>query len=245
MTDSELLDCISEIPYFYHKIELRPGIVTPGWAPINSSAYCIPERMDGELVVDLGCWDGYWSFRALHGGANAVVAVDNFSDTLGSVHNVKRQGWKGFDICANALGVVSKITKREIDLDCERLGNLEADRIFCFGLLYHCQNPLYVLKSMHDATKPGGWAHIELAILDNLQSPYTGLPHNPAGCYAEFYPGEEFGKNKSNWWVPTLKCAAAWLQAVGYVDIEGWKLTEQPQSLAECRGFLRARKPAS
>lgn len=251
MEKEELQAAVDAIPYWYHRIELLHGITTPGWAPINPAMYGIPDRMDGETVLDVGAWDGYWTFEALKRGTKHVTVVEDFSDTLGKVHDISRSDrWRTFDLCAKALGYVRTakyncIYKWDGSIeDDEVYADWELDRIFCFGLLYHLRNPLKALQNCFDATKSGGFIHVETAILDATCSPFTGKPHDPNGCYAEFYPADEYGSNNSNWWVPTLKCAAAWLQAVGYVDIEGWKLTDEPKSLAECRGFLRARKPS-
>lgn len=268
MTDDELKAAIEKIPYFYHKIELRPGITTNGWAPLDPAAYRIPERMDGEKVLDVGAWDGYWTFESLKRGAKHVTAIEDFSDQCGEALNADRsKQWETFDLCADALGYRKEIHgwythngEYQKDFDHPRYercnlsielqsggdfywSNLALDRVFCFGVLYHLRNPLEALQNCFDSLKQGGTIHIETAILDNITSVYTGKPHDPEGCYAEFYPTNQFGMNASNWWVPTMKCAAAWLQAAGFVDIEQWKLTDTPKSLAECRGFFKALKP--
>lgn len=267
MADS-LIERINAIPYWYHRIDLGNGVVTPGWAPINPDAYRIPDRMFNETVLDVGAWDGYWTFESLKRGAKHVTAIEDFSDTCGEITNAdRRKQWETFDLCAEALGYRKEIPgwcayngeyQKDFDhpryercnLSIERdsggdfyWSNLDLDRVFCFGVLYHLCNPLKALQNCFDSLKPGGTIHVETAILDNITSAYTGKPHDPNGCYAEFFPTNEFGRNSSNWWVPTLRCAAAWLQAAGFVDIEQWKLTDNPNSLAECRGFLKAKKP--
>lgn len=240
-----LQERVAEIPYWYHRVALPGGITTPGWAPLAPDAYGIPDDMKSERILDIGCWDGYWAIEALKRRASHVIALDNFSDTCGELINAKRTAWDALDLCLEAFteyGYQDCVSK--INGDVERITFPERmiDRIFCFGVLYHLKNPVLALQNCFNALKPGGWIHVETAILDNMTSGYTGKPCDPSGCYAEFYPTNEFGVNNSNWWVPTLKCASAWLKGVGFEDIEAWKLTETPQSLAECRGFLRARK---
>lgn len=238
-----LQERVAEIPYWYHKIDLGNGVVTPGWAPLAPDAYGVPDDMKSERVLDIGAWDGYWTFEALKRGARHVTAIDDFSDTCGELINAERTAWDSFDLCAEVLGYRKKTERIDGDIQHARLTWLYFDRVFIFGVLYHLKNPVLALENCFNALKPGGWIHCETAILDNLTSGYTGKPCDSNGCYAEFYPTNEYGCNQSNWWVPTLKCAAAWLKGVGFEDIESWKLTETPQSLAECRGFLRARKP--
>lgn len=43
---------VEALPFWYHRIELPHGIVTPGWAPIDPSAYKIPENLDEKRVLD-------------------------------------------------------------------------------------------------------------------------------------------------------------------------------------------------
>ena len=76
MTETEIANAVASAPYWYHRIEL-PGTTTPGWAPIDEKAYRLPERFDGERILDIGSWDGYWSWYALQRGASYVVAIDD------------------------------------------------------------------------------------------------------------------------------------------------------------------------
>jgi tRNA (mo5U34)-methyltransferase len=45
-------------------------------------------------VLDVGAWDGFWSFEALRRGARAVVAIDDFSDFLGQLDREERRAWE-------------------------------------------------------------------------------------------------------------------------------------------------------
>ena len=68
---------IMEIPYWYHRIEL-PGNITPGWSPIDTSKYGIPDDLTGKRVLDIGAWDGYWTWEALKKGARAVKTMAEY-----------------------------------------------------------------------------------------------------------------------------------------------------------------------
>lgn len=107
-----LQERITAFPFWYHKIELPGGIVTPGWAPINQASYGIPQDLTGKRVLDVGAWDGYWSFEALKRGAKEVVAIDDFSDYLGHLENNQRCAWDTFDLCREALGYSEDICQR-------------------------------------------------------------------------------------------------------------------------------------
>ncbi len=233
-------------PFWYHKISLPYGITTPGWAPLNPAEYRIPDRLDGKRILDVGAWDGYWSFEALRRGAREVLAIDDFSDYLGQLKSSDRQAWDTFDFCRRILGYdSSKCQRRELSIyamdeaSCGRF-----DIVFFFGTLYHLRYPLLALDRL--AAICDGEIFVESAILDDF-SPYQGgVGHGYSGkqMVMEFYPENQYGNNDSNWWVPSLHCLSKMLKAAGFQDCRSWKLTDSPQSLPLCRGFVHAKKIA-
>jgi tRNA (mo5U34)-methyltransferase len=237
MTEEELLKEVFDIPYWYHRIKLPYDIETRGWAPLDASAYKLPERFDGERILDIGSWDGYWTWHALERGASYVVAIDDFSDSLGSASVDRSEQWKTWDLCQKALGYTNcqRLTMSVYDI--ASLG-VEFDRVVCFGVLYHLKHPTWALEKLRSVTTKS--IHIESAVLDKMTSPYTKTQLPTGACHAEFYPNDEFGKNSSNWWVPSLSCLAGWLQATGWSNVQTWPLTEYPMHLAHCRGYASA-----
>lgn len=242
MVFSNLQAEVDSFDYWYHRIELPGGVVTPGWAPWNTDVYGIPERLDGKRVLDVGAWDGYWTFEALRRGATEVLAIDDFSDHLES--NVTRTAWDTFDLCRIALGHSDETCKRQeltvYDLSRDQHGLF--DVVFFFGTLYHLRYPLLGLDKL--ATVCGDEIFVETAILDDF-SPYNGgLNKGYPGqqMVMEFYPGDQYGDNDSNWWVPTLNCLAKMVAAAGFQIIEAWKLDDKPSQVKYCRGFVHGKK---
>ncbi|OGR05334.1 MAG: hypothetical protein A2520_06390 [Deltaproteobacteria bacterium RIFOXYD12_FULL_53_23] len=239
---------IKKFPFWYHKIELPDGIVTPGWAPINPAAYRIPEDLTGKRVLDVGAWDGYWTFEALRRGAKEVIAIDDFSDYLGQLQESDRKAWATFDFCKRQLGYDDQRCKRFdmsiYDLSEETFGHF--DIVFFFGTLYHLRHPLLALDKL--AAVCDQEIFVETAILDDY-SPYRGgLGQGYPGSnqmVMEFYPGSEYGSNDSNWWAPTLYCLINMLHAAGFNNCRGWKLTKNPKELPHCRGFAYGNKASS
>ncbi len=134
MPASELQAKVDAFDFWYHRIELPDGIVTPGWAPISADMYDIPDNLTGKRVLDVGAWDGYWTFEALKRGAAEVVAIDDFSDHLGL--NVTRTAWDTFDLCRDAIGYSEAVCKRQeitvYDITPEEFGIF--DVVFCLVL---------------------------------------------------------------------------------------------------------------
>src|SRR3954467_8168620 len=64
----------------YHSIQLPDGSILPGLQSIEQlrrrlDLFGLPEDLRGLRVVDIGAWDGWFSFECEHRGAQ-VVAVD-------------------------------------------------------------------------------------------------------------------------------------------------------------------------
>lgn len=243
---SALAERVALFPYWYHRIELPGGVVTPGSSPHNPPSYRIPERMDGKRVLDVGAWDGYWTFEALRRGAREVVAIDDFSDFLGTLKDSDRRTWDTFDLCRDALGYTSDRCQRHemsvYDVSVERLGRF--DVVFFFGTLYHLRHPLLALDRL--AAVCDEELYIESAILDDYSVYRGGLGKGYGGgeLVMEFYPGTEYANNATNWWVPTLHCMAFMARSAGFESVEGWKLVEKPDHLSLCRGFVKASRGA-
>ncbi len=246
---------VAEIPYWYHKIELPGGIVTPGWSPIDAERYSIPDDLTGKRVLDIGAWDGYWTFEALKRGAAEVVAIDDFSDDVGRPDLVKRTAWETFDLCAEAFGFKEgesiylendknqNLTRYEFsvyDLDVSAFGRF--DVVFFFGTIYHLKHPLLALEKISDVCD--GSLYVETASLDEYSAYRGGVGKgfNQNEALMEFYPVDQYAENASNWWAPTLQCLGAMMETVGFKDVDCWPLMGEPKVLPHCRGFASGTK---
>ena len=244
MQTLDLEAAVSSFPFWYHKIDLPGGVQTPGWAPLAAEAYRIPEDMTGMRVLDVGAWDGFWTFEALKRGASQVVAIDDFSDYLGSLDTRDRSAWETFDLCKSALGYSDEQCQREelsvYSATEDRLGRF--DIVFFFGTLYHLRYPLLsldILSAICDSE-----IFIETAILDDF-SPYQGgfgKGYSGGQPVMEFYPNDELGGNNTNWWAPSLSCLGLMTMAAGFDDVNVWKLVDTPDQLPHCRGFAHGKK---
>lgn len=243
-----LADQVRKRNYWSQRITLPGGIVTPGWSPISPESYRIPADLAGKRVLDVGAGDGYWTFEALRRGAREVLAIDDFSDSLGKLRTEDRTGWENFDLCRNAFGYPRAVCNRKemsvYDVTPENIGMF--DIVFFFGTFYRLRHPLLALDRLSAVCKEE--IFVESAISDDF-SPYRGgigkgYPNNQ--IVMEFYPDDQYGNNAANWWSPTLMCMAQMVRAAGFPNSEGWKLTvSPPQELPHCRGFVRGRKNAA
>jgi len=247
MNTDELRARVAEIPFWYHHIELPGGVVTPGINPLHPPSYRIPDDLSGKRVLDVGAWDGYWTFEALRRGAREALAIDDFSDYLGHLKPEDRHAWKSFDLCRDALGYAEDRCRRKdisvYDITPENLGGM-FDVAFCFGTLYHLRHPLLGLDKISAVCTDQ--LFIESQICDDYSPHRGGFGHGYPGDHvvAEFFPTTELAGNVTNWWAPSLRCLAALAYAAGFTqNIQAWKLMKNPTQIGFCRGFVSAAKP--
>lgn len=93
----------------------------------------MPDDITGKTVVDIGAWDGAFSFDCERRIAARVLATDHFI--------WERMGHGGFDLAHEVLqSRVESKTIRVEDLSPETVGVF--DGALFLGVLYHAQNPM-------------------------------------------------------------------------------------------------------
>jgi len=188
---------------WYHTIDLGGGIVTPGVddSPLRLARAQLPESLNGLTVLDIGAWDGFFSFECERRGAARVVAADHFS-----WHG---PGWgtkAGFMLAREALGSrVEDIDIDVMDLSPERVGTF--DVVLFLGVLYHLRHPFLALERVASVTR-------DRLILETVVD-LVGL-QRPAMA---FYPGRELNNDPTNWWGPNTAAVEAMLQSVGFARV--------------------------
>src|SRR5262249_9326236 len=126
---------VRAVPNWYHRITLRPGIVTPGGSDSveNLRRLQLPADCRGARDLDLGARDGFFSFELERRGAEGV-AVDYLPAAL-----------TGFRVAADALG--SRVQYVHANLyDLPGIGLGQFDIVLFLGLFYHLPDPLLALS---------------------------------------------------------------------------------------------------
>ncbi len=206
MNPDELRSRVAALRW-YHSIDLGHGIVTPGIdnSPERLARAHLPGDLSGRSVLDIGAWDGFFSFEAERRGASRVVASDHYA-----WHG---QGWgtgegkAGFLLARSALGSkVEDVDVDVMDLSPDRVGTF--DVVFFLGVLYHLPNPLLALERVASVTN--GLLVIETVV------DMVGIAR-PA---AAFYPGKELNDDPTNWWGPNHAAVVGMLHSVGFSRVE-------------------------
>lgn len=211
LSPADLQQRVDEIDW-WHRIELQPGLVTPGRDRTRQKirALELPGNLAGTSVLDVGAWDGAFSFEAERRGAERVLATDRWLGPTGRA---------GFDLAREVLG--SKVEGLESDLmelTPERIGRF--DLVLFLGVLYHMKDPHLALQRMAALT--------ERQLIMETHVDLLGLRH-PA---AAFYPGTELRGDPNNWWGPNIAAVVALLRSVGFERVETVYAPSLPNRLA-------------
>jgi tRNA (mo5U34)-methyltransferase len=186
MTDDEVRARIAAVPHWYHPIEVRPGIVTPGAnaAPAVLQTLEIPADCRGMRVLDLGTRDGFFAFELERRGAE-VVAVDYMASTD-----------SGFAVAAELLGSrVTYLQRNLYELDAAELGTF--DIVLFLGLLYHLPDPLGALRVVRNLTR-------QRMLLETLVLDFGGaMDELPL---MRFFAGSSWAGDPTNYWGPNVRC---------------------------------------
>jgi tRNA (mo5U34)-methyltransferase len=188
---------------WFHKIDLGHGIVTPGVdnSPEKLPTFGIPDDLHDWTVLDVGAWDGFFSFEAERRGARRVLATDHFCWGGG--------GWgtgAGFELAREVLH--SRVEGKRIDvLDLSPRTVGVFDLVLFLGVLYHMRHPLLALERIASVTKKRLILETHVDMLD--------CPR-PAMAY---YPGTELGGDPTNWCGPNPAMVDAMLKTAGFQKV--------------------------
>jgi tRNA (mo5U34)-methyltransferase len=224
MTPQQIRDQLGRFRFWYHKIDLGHGVVTPGlpfdpiWDNIREARKAVEYR--GRRVLDIASFDGMWAFEAEKLGAETVVATDCYYST-----------YKNFLFCRKILdsnvipyyNVPPHELWNRLDVFLQENWDDEKpyDRLFDvvqhLGLLYHLRDPLLTLSQACSVVKTGGHLLIETAAVINQEGSFMLFNGTPP---QDVDRGGRIFKDITTWWAPTIPCLKEMLRAALFEPIE-------------------------
>lgn len=215
MSDAELRELVAGRQW-YHTIELRPGVVTPGWFDLRELAKTLPfpSDMTGMRALDVGTFEGFWALQMRDRGAE-VLAIDILDprawdwpvlsdERIIEVLEERKQAGTGYEVVAAELG--SDVTRRELsvyDLAPETVGDF--DFVYLGSLLLHLRDPIRALERVRSVLRPGG----QLLLVDAIDLDLSILHRRRAVAHFD-------GNGRPWWWLPNLAGLKRMAQAAGF-----------------------------
>lgn len=201
-----------------HTIDLGDGIVTPGlWRPHPLVVEAFSDiDFVGKKVLDIGCWDGLWAFEAEKRGASEVYATDCISQRWGTTST--------FDLARKALHSKSQYDPNVSVYDIGRLGVHDFNVVIFCGIYYHLRDPLLAFSRLRQVMADGGLIVIEGDVICDVDE-----------VYASFFYRNEWRKDSSNWWIPTIPCLREWIESSYFEILKEYP--EKPPSSKKVSGW--------
>ena len=182
--------------HWAHSIDLGGGIVTPGaWGTHNPQLHQAIQDVDfrGKKVLDIGCWDGLFSFEAERCGASEVYATDLISQRA-------LRDQPTFALAHRVLNSKVKYFPNTSVFDVESLGVDDFDVVIYAGVYYHLKDPLRSFTTLRRVMKDNALMIVEGEIVKSKK------------CLATFHYREPYAKDPSNWWLPSPSCLRQWVE---------------------------------
>ena len=190
-------ELVGGYPHWYHRIEVSPGLVTPGTNDSPRALEALDLRADlrGMTVLDIGTRDGFFAFECERRGAD-VLAVDYLPADA-----------TGFAIASRLLGSRVRYLQENIyNLQPQTIGTF--DVVLMLGLLYHLPDLLRAFSTVRTLCRSE--LYLETHVADDDYLELASLP------VALFCPGTSLNADPTNYWAPTTACVEAMLVESGF-----------------------------
>lgn len=208
---------VASNPFWYHTIEVAPGVTTPGWFDLRPIVDLLPwPDVRGKRCLDVGTSDGFLAFELERRGAAEVVATDLPDHELWDwPAHLRERGveylravagptkGKGLRVARELLG--SSIEVMEVsayDLSLDSVG--EFDVVVCGSLLLHLRDAMRALASIRSVCRESFLCTNQI----DLGLTFFGRKAPLARLLGM--------TDKCQWWVPNPAAHRQMLESVGF-----------------------------
>jgi tRNA (mo5U34)-methyltransferase len=148
--------------------------------------------LDGRLVLDVGCGNGYHCWRMAGSGAKLVLGLDPYLLYVAQFQAMRH--FIGADVPAYVLPLGIEALPPKL---------AAFDTVFSMGVLYHRRSPIDHLLTLRDSLRPGGELLLETLIIEGE----AGQVLLPEGRYAQM---------RNVWFLPSVPTLLGWLRKCGF-----------------------------
>jgi SAM-dependent methyltransferase len=190
---------------WWHSFELPDGTLIEGVNSLDAqkariAQFPIPADLTGKRALDIGAWDGWFTFELERRGAQ-VVAIDRWDNPR-------------FREMRAALGSRAEYRQMNVyELDPAKLGRF--DVVLFLGVLYHLKHPLFALERVCSVTD-------DLAAVESFALTDRFLPGMQVEQHSllRYFERDEFGGQFDNWFAPTPRCLVEMCRTAGFARVE-------------------------
>ncbi len=167
--------------------------------------------LEGKMILDIGCGNGYYGWKMLAAGADVVVGLDPFLLYVMQFEVTRRF------VTGPERHFVVPIGDTELP---RRLSAF--DVAFSMGVLYHRTSPIDHLQTIRSTLRPNGQVVLETLVVESSEPEVLV----PSGRYA---------KMRNVWFIPSVPMLERWLRRTGFrdikvVDVSATTIDEQRQT---------------
>ena len=150
--------------------------------------------LTGKRILDVGCGNGYYMWRMLGAGAEAVVGVD--------------PNWLFLNQFLAIKNYLPGAAAWHLPLALEELpASLEGfDTVFSMGVLYHRRSPIDHLLDLKDTLLRGGELVLETLVVEG-------------DAQQVLVPEDRYAMMRNVWFLPSVPALELWLRRAGFVDV--------------------------
>ncbi len=149
------------------------------------------DDLDGRLVLDVGCGNGYYCLRMLGAGARRVIGIDPSPRFVMQFEALRQY----------AGAVPADVLPLGIEQLPPRLAAF--DTVFSMGVFYHRRSPFEHLRELRELLRPGGQLVLETLVIDG-------------GLGQVLVPEGRYAKMPNVWFLPTADTLTSWLRKAGF-----------------------------
>lgn len=163
-------------------------------------------KLDDQLVLDVGCGNGYHCWRMLGAGAKRVIGIDPSPRFVVQFNMLKHfAAHCPVDVLPGTL---------------ETLPPLPVfNSVFSMGVMYHRHSPIDHLRQLKSMLQPGGQLVLETLVIEGDDQ-------------TVLVPSDRYAMMNNVWFLPSPGCLLGWLGKVGFhnprlVDVNRTSTDEQ------------------
>ena len=164
--------------------------------------------LQGRVVLDVGCGNGYHCWRMAGAGAKLVIGIDPTQRYLAQFLAIRH--FLGEDWPVYLLPFASEALPPDLQA---------FDTVFSMGILYHRRSPIDHLLELKGFLRSGGELILETLVVEGPE-------------ISVLVPERRYAKMRNVWFIPSPVALATWLKRCGFrqvnvVDVNVTSLDEQ------------------